>query len=64
LYHVVSQSYISFVLFVTSGSTGSWPTSTFTTSRPDNVRYVPGRHHRSKPSSSSGSLSWSQARYL
>lgn len=40
-----------------SGSTGSWPT-TFTTLRPENVRYVPGKHlGRQGSSSHSGSIS-------
>lgn len=39
-----------------SGSTGSWPTS-FTTLRPENVRYVPGKHMGWRGSSQSGSVS-------
>ncbi|XP_052239668.1 gamma-tubulin complex component 2-like isoform X1 [Dreissena polymorpha] len=40
-----------------SGSTSSWPTTTFTTTRPENVRYVPGKHYsRQGPPSSTGSV--------
>ncbi|KAL4233344.1 Gamma-tubulin complex component 2 [Mactra antiquata] len=41
-----------------SGSTCSWPTSSFTTTRPETARYVPGRHQTSgRHGSSSGSIS-------
>ncbi|XP_052809795.1 gamma-tubulin complex component 2-like isoform X2 [Mya arenaria] len=37
-------------------SSGSWPTSTFTMTRPENARYVPGKHLQHPPSTS-GSIS-------
>ncbi|CAG2247110.1 GCP2 [Mytilus edulis] len=39
-----------------TGSTGSWPTSSFTSSRPDSARYVPGLM-KSRSSSSNNSTS-------
>lgn len=57
LHHKVIKAFQNGECFLfISGSTGSWPTSSFTSQRPDSARYVPGVV-KSRSSSSANSTS-------